>query len=177
MNKAVFLDRDGTLNHDDGYTYKTEDFKLMPGVIEALNLLKGEFVFFIVTNQSGVGREYYSLDDVHKYNDKMIIELSGEGIEIKKIYICPHGPDDGCDCRKPSTKYVLDAAKEFDIDLAKSFVIGDHPCDVEMGKRAGCRSVYLLSGHGEKHIGEGVNADFFAKGMLEAAEWIKDVKG
>ena len=172
MSKAIFFDRDGTLNFDDGYTYKTGDYRLLSGVIETLKLLKEKFVFFVVTNQSGVSKGYFSLDDVHRYNDMMIAELSGEGIEIKKIYICPHDPDEGCDCRKPKTKFIIEASKEFDIDLSKSFVVGDHPCDVEMGKRSGCKSVYLLTGHGKKHKDEMVSTDFIAKNIVEAGEWI-----
>tara|TARA_Y100000310_G_C20685507_1_gene818695 strand:- start:778 stop:1311 length:534 start_codon:yes stop_codon:yes gene_type:complete len=172
MNRAVFFDRDGTLNHDGGYTYKTEDYILLPGVAETLKLLKEKFVFFIVTNQSGIGRGYFSLEDVHKFNDTMINDLKEEGIEFKKIFICPHGPEDGCDCRKPSTKSLLEAAKEFDIDLSKSFVVGDHPCDVEMGQKAGCKSVYLLTGHGKKHRDEMDKTDYIANNMVEAGEWI-----
>ena len=175
MNKAVFLDRDGTINEDFNYAYKIEDMKLIPGVIEGIKMLEG-FKFFIVTNQSGIGRGYFSLEDFHKFNDFLVEELEKNGIKIEKTYFCPHGPNEGCDCRKPSTKYILEAAKEFDIDVSKSFVIGDHPHDVEMGKRAGCKSIYLLSGHGEKHKEEGVNADFIAEDLLNAAKWILNVK-
>ena len=176
MDKAVFFDRDGTLNRDDGYTYKTQSFELLPGVIGALKLLKNNFKFFIVTNQSGVGRGYYTLDDVHKFNEKMVKELEKHDIAIKRVYICPHHPDETCECRKPGTKYIKDAKKEFNLDLKNSWTIGDHPHDVQMGKNAGCKTVYLLTGHGEKHKkeldGKGIKPDFISKNIYEAAKFI-----
>ena len=178
MDKAIFLDRDGTLNYDEGYTYKTEDFRLMPKVIDALKLLKNDFIFFIVTNQSGVGREYYTLQDVHKFNEKMLKELEKDRIKIEKIYICPHHPDGACECRKPSIKFIKDAEKEFNIDLKNSWVIGDHPHDVEMGKKAGCKTIYVLTGHGKKHKSalkkKNIKPDYIVKNLYEAAKIIMD---
>src|SRR3989338_4487114 len=122
MNKAVFLDRDGTLNIDEGYTYKTQDLKFFPDVFASLNLLKKDFKFIIISNQSGVGRGYYSEEDVHKFNDKLIDELKKHGIKIEKTYFCPHPPDVECDCRKPNIKFIKQAEKEFNIDLKNSWV-------------------------------------------------------
>ncbi len=177
MNKAVFLDRDGTLNYDKGYIYKIEDFQFLPKAVEALKLLKDDFFLFIITNQSGIGRGYYTMEDAHKFNNHLLNELKQEGISIKKTYICPHAPGDNCDCRKPSHKFVADAKKEYDIDLEHSWVIGDHPWDVEMGIKAGCRTIYLLTGHGEKHSGEldkhNIRPDFIAEGLFEAASIIR----
>jgi D-glycero-D-manno-heptose 1,7-bisphosphate phosphatase len=175
MNKAVFLDRDGTLNVDAGYTYKTGDLRFFPDVFKSLKLLLNDFKFFIITNQSGIGRGYYTKEDFQKFNDLLVSALENEGIMIEKTYCCPHRPEDGCDCRKPNKKFIDDAKNEFDIDLSKSFVIGDHPCDVEMGQRAGCKSIHLLTGHGQKHKSE-VKADFVAKDLYEAAGWILNAK-
>jgi histidinol-phosphate phosphatase family protein len=177
MNKAIFLDRDGTINNDDtGYTYKLEDFKLLPGVIEALNLLKNDFKFFIITNQSGIGRGYYTLDDANKFNQKMLKEFEKENIKVEKIYICPHTPEEKCSCRKPSVKFIKEAEKEFGIDLKKSWIIGDHPWDVGMKEKSGCRAIYVLTGHGEKHKDDleknNIKPDFIAKNLLEASEFI-----
>ncbi|MBI2661413.1 HAD family hydrolase [Candidatus Woesearchaeota archaeon] len=176
MNRAIFLDRDGTLNHDDGYTYKVEHFKLLPGVIEGLKLLKNDFIFFIVTNQSGVARGYYGIEDVHKFNNVLLKLLKDNGILIKEVYICPHHPDDRCDCRKPGTKFASEAKAKYNIDMKNSWVIGDHPWDVEMGIRAGCRTIYLLTGHGGKHRAEleknKINPEFIAENLLEAARII-----
>ena len=174
--KAIFLDRDGTLNHDDGYTYRTEDFKLIEGAIEALKLLQKDYVFFIVTNQSGVGRGLFTIGDVHKFNNKMLKEFKKNGIKIEKKNICPHAPNEDCECRKPSAKFAREAAKEYNIDLKKSWAIGDHPSDVKMGNNAGCRSIYLLTGHGETHSAElkerSAKPDFVCKDIFEAAETI-----
>src|SRR3989338_7826768 len=105
MNKAVILDRDGVLNKDPGYVHKIEDFGLYPDVMAALKLLKG-FNLFIITNQSGIGRGFYTEEDFHKFNDHLISKLTKEGIEIKETFYCPHHPDEECSCRKPGTKFI-----------------------------------------------------------------------
>ncbi|MBI2650980.1 HAD family hydrolase [Candidatus Woesearchaeota archaeon] len=176
MVKAVFLDRDGTLNYDPGYVHKVEDFKLLYGVIEGLRLLSKEFIFIVITNQSGIGRGIHTEKDMHKFNEKLVSELKKESVEIKKVYYCPHTPEELCKCRKPHTKYVMDAEKEFGIDIKKSWLIGDHPHDTEMGVKAGCKTIYLLTGHGKKHLDDlkksEIKPDFIAKNFLEAAEFI-----
>lgn len=176
MKKAIFLDRDGVINYDPGYVHKIEDFKLLPYVTKALSMLKG-FELFIVTNQSGIGRGYYTKKDFLLFNDHLIKVLESEGIKIKKTYYCPHKPSDKCDCRKPSIKFLKLAEKEFNINLSESFVIGDHPHDIVMGKNAGCKAIYILTGHGEKHINElTIKPDFIAKNLVEAAKYILGVK-
>jgi len=173
MNKAVILDRDGVLNEDPGYVHRIEDFKLIPGVIEALNLLKNDFKFVIITNQSGIGRGYYTEQDFHKFNNRLVKELKKQNIIIEKTYFCPHHPEEKCNCRKPNIKFIKEAEKEFDIDIKNSFVIGDHPYDIKLGKNAGCKTVYLLTGHGMRHKKEMEGKpDFIANNLLEAAEWI-----
>jgi len=172
MNKAVFLDRDGVIVEDVGYHYKIEDFKLIKNAVEGLKLLK-DFKLIIVTNQSGIGRGYYTMKDFLKFNDYLIEELGGKKINIEKTYVCPHKPEDDCEYRKPKTKLIEDAEKEFRIDLKKSFVIGDKKIDIEMGKNAGCKTILVLSGHGMKEK-ENSKADYIAKDLLEAAEWIKE---
>ena len=176
MVKACFLDRDGCLNEDTMYPHKPADFKLLPGVIEGLKKLKDEFIFIIITNQSGIGRGIFTKEDMDIFNKKLIDELKKEGIEIKKIYHCPHTPEEVCECRKPSDKYIKDAEKEFSIDLKNSWAVGDHPHDAEMGIKAGIKSIYLLTGHGAKHKEDlkknNINPDFIAKDFLQAAEFI-----
>ncbi|MBU90231.1 D,D-heptose 1,7-bisphosphate phosphatase [Candidatus Woesearchaeota archaeon] len=180
MNKVIYLDRDGTLVDDPGYVHKVKDFKLLPRVVEGLKKLSKEFIFVIITNQSGIGREIHTEDDMNIFNEKLVNELKKENIEIKKIYHCPHTPEDVCDCRKPSTKYIKQAAKEFDVDIKQSWVIGDHPHDVEMGLKADCKAVYLLTGHGKKHIDDlennNVKPNFTAENFMEAADFIMDNK-
>ena len=176
MHKAIFLDRDGTLNDDTMYPHKIEHFKLLPGVVEGLKKLKKDYIFLIITNQSGIGRGIFKIEDMHSFNAHLLAELKKHGIEIKKIYYCPHAPEDLCKCRKPHAKYIFEAKKEFDIDIKNSWVIGDHLHDAEMGIKAGSGSIYLLTGHGEKHKENlkksHIKPDFIAKNFLQAADFI-----
>ena len=153
-NKALILDRDGTLIEDKNYSYKIEDLELLPGVIEGLKIHQEEFIFFIVTNQSGIGRGYYTEADFHKYNNHLIQLLKNEAIEIIKTYFCPHLREENCDCRKPKTKFIEEIINEFDVNIKESWMFGDHPSDIQFGTNAGCRTVFLTTGHGEKHIDE-----------------------
>ena len=175
MKKAVFLDRDGTLNEDENYTHKLEHFKLLPGVIEGLKKLKKDYILIIITNQSGIGRGIFKEDEFHKFNNHLIGDLKKQGIEVKKTYYCPHTPQDNCDCRKPKIKNIKEAVKEFGIDLKKSWMIGDHPCDVELGKNAGTKTIFMLTGHGKKHVnelGKMLSPTFIAKNFNDAADFI-----
>lgn len=174
MNKAIFLDRDGTVNADSGYVHKIEDFAFLPGAVEGLKLLKKKgFKLFFITNQSGIGRGYYKEEDFHKFNNHVLNELKKVGIKIEKTHFCPHHPDEICECRKPNPKIIKDVAKEFDIDLEKSFVVGDHPSDIELGKNAKVKTAYVLTGHGDKHMEKlKEKPDFIADNLLKAAEWI-----
>lgn len=176
MNKAIFLDRDGTLNEDSGYVHKIEDFKLLPGVIEGLNLLKEKYLFFIITNQSGIGRGYYTEQDFWKFNFKLLEQLEKNGIKIEKTYFCPHTKEMNCDCRKPKTKFLEEITVEYEIDLNQSWMIGDHPSDVEFGKNAGCKTIFLLTGHGSKHKHElkekQIVPDITAQNFLEGTKKI-----
>lgn len=176
MNKAIFLDRDGTLNDDPGYVHKVEDFKLLPGALEGLKKLSKDFIFVIITNQSGIGRGVYTEKDMDKFNEKLINELKKGNIKIKKIFHCPHTPEEVCECRKPSTRYIEQASKEFDINVKNSWVVGDHPHDVEMGIKAGSKAIYLLTGHGTRHFDDlekkNIKPDFVAKNFTEATEFI-----
>lgn len=170
-NKAVLFDRDGVLVEDIGYHHKLEDFKLIPNAVEGLQLLK-DYKLIIITNQSGIGRDYYTMKDFENFNNHLIEELKKHNIKIEKTYVCPHRPEDNCECRKPKTKLIKDAAKEFNIDLEKSFMIGDKRIDVKMGHNAGCRSILVLTGNGMKEK-ENSKADYVAKDLLDAAEWIR----
>jgi len=172
MNKAIFLDRDGTINHDNGYVHKLEDFKLLPKTIEALKNLK-DFKFFIITNQSGIGRKFFTKNDFNKFNSHLIDVLKENSIIIEKTFVCPHHPDEECDCRKPNIKFIKEIEKEFNIDLKNSWVIGDHPHDIEMGKSAGCKTIYVLTGHGKKHQNDlKIKPDYTTENLYEASKII-----
>ena len=167
MKKAVLLDRDGVIVEDIGYHHKIEDFKLMPNAIEGLKLLKN-YLLIIITNQSGIGRGYYTMKDFEKFNNHLIQELKKHNIKVEKTYVCPHKPEDNCQCRKPSSKLIKDAAKEFDIDLEGSFAIGDRENDIEFGKNGNCRTILISN----KEIKNKTKADYTAKDLLDAARWI-----
>ncbi|MHA2006916.1 MAG: D-glycero-alpha-D-manno-heptose-1,7-bisphosphate 7-phosphatase [Promethearchaeota archaeon] len=152
IKRAIILDRDGTVIEDKNYSYKIEDLELLPGVIEGLKILQKTFFFFIVTNQSGIGRGYYTESDFHNYNNHLIQILKQDSIEILKTYFCPHLREDNCDCRKPKTKFIDEIINDYNIDIKESWMFGDHPSDIQFGINAGCRTVFLTTGHGKKHI-------------------------
>ena len=143
--KALFLDRDGVINEDYGYVYKKEDFKFKEGIFELLKLFK-EYKIFIVTNQSGIARGYYSEKDFHKLMGWVKEEFYKNGIEITDINFCPHHPDitGSCECRKPNAGMILDLAKRYNIDLKNSIMIGDKRSDIEAANKAGITKTYLV---------------------------------
>jgi len=179
MTKAVFLDRDGTLNKDPtpGYVHKTEDFELLPGVIEGLKILRDDYIFIIITNQSGIGRGYYTEHEFFAFTNLLIDTIAKEGIKIQATYFCPHLKEDKCDCRKPNTKYIDLSVDKYNINKADSWMIGDHPSDIQFGINAGIRTVFLLTGHGSKHTDDlkerNVTPTFIAEDFLTAAKFIK----
>ena len=140
MNKAVFLDRDGVIN--DGtlyYTFKIEDFVFNKGVFEGLlRLQKAGYKLIIVTNQGGVAKGIYSIDDINTVHHYMSEKLREKGITINAIYFCPHHSDiSECNCRKPGTLMIEQAIKQFDIDINKSYLIGDSERDIIAAKKVG----------------------------------------
>jgi len=140
MNKAVFLDRDGIVNREKNYVYKIEDFEFIPGIFDLCRKYQQEgYLLFIITNQAGIARGYYTEAQYLILTDWMVNQFKAAGITIAKVYFCPHHPDftGECECRKPNPGMILEAAKEFDIDLSKSMLIGDKESDMEAGKRAG----------------------------------------
>lgn len=178
--KAAFLDRDGTVNIDPGYISKPDDMKLFPGVGDAVKKLKdNNFLVFIVSNQSGVGRGYFSKEDLDKVHDRFLTLLSqSAGVDgavtlIDKIYYCPHKPEVGCRCRKPSAGLIEEACRDFDIDLKQSYVVGDRNKDIELGKNVGVRSILVKTGYGEKESGELVShPNYIAEDLKDAVDWI-----
>jgi len=149
--RAIFLDRDDTINYDPGYLNDPEQVKLYPGVGEGIAKLKNDYGFLIIviSNQSGITRGLISLEQVKAVNDRINILLKDFGAEIDDFFFCPYHPDfddeDKTKCRKPSPNMVLDAAKKYDIDLSSSYFIGDQPKDVECGNRAGVKSVIITN--------------------------------
>lgn len=143
-NKAVFLDRDGTMAPDVHYCSRPEDFELFPDTAKAIRLLNQHgFKVIVITNQSGIARGYFTEEILAEIHEKMKNALAVEGAHVDGIYYCPHHPEDNCDCRKPKPKLVLQAARDFDVDLEHSFVIGDLQMDVDLGKAVGCKTILI----------------------------------
>jgi histidinol-phosphate phosphatase family protein len=159
VHKAVFLDRDGTIARDVPYCSRPEDFELLPGVTEGIRLLNEHgFKVVVITNQSGIARGYFTEEMLARIHDKMQKELAKHGAHVDAIYYCPHHPDDNCECRKPKPKMVLQAARDLDIDLSQSYVIGDGEMDVELARQAGCKAGIRLGEPGDR--GDWVAASF-----------------
>jgi len=155
-HRAVFLDRDGTINEEVEYLSKVADFRFIPGVPEALRRLKDAgYLLVVVTNQSGIGRGYYDEAALASIHAHMHAELAVSGASIDACYFCPHHPEHAvgdyrldCACRKPLPGMLEQAASDLDIDLAASFMIGDKLADVEAGINAGCTPLLVLTGYG-----------------------------
>jgi L-threonylcarbamoyladenylate synthase len=148
---AVFLDRDGTLIEDRGHLGDPAQAVFFPETAAALRRLGGQFSLFIVTNQNGIAKGFTRPDDVRRVNDHVVARLREAGVEIREVYTCPHQRSDGCVCIKPNPHFLRKAEAEHGVDLSRSFVVGDHPADVDLAANAGARGIYVLSGHGEKH--------------------------
>jgi len=173
MHKAIFLDRDGTINEDVGDLYSSDKLIFIPRAIEALKILQQNFQLFIITNQSGIGKNVFSKDEYLQFNEYFIGLLNSCGVAIEQVYHCPHRKEENCICRKPKHYFINEAEKIYIIDIKSSYVIGDHPHDAEMAFRVGARSVYLLTGHGKKHLEElTIEPTFIADDIYEASLWI-----
>jgi D-glycero-D-manno-heptose 1,7-bisphosphate phosphatase len=177
LAKAVFIDRDGTMIEEAEYLHRPEQVVIFPGVIEACRrLAEAGFKIVIVTNQSGVGRGYFTMADVEKVHEHIIAEFARDGVRFDKIYIAPEHPDAPSRGRKPSPQFLFDARDELGIDLAQSYMIGDKLIDLECGWNAGVKkSILVRTGYGRKFeakepgkLGQAVVVD----NVPAAAEWI-----
>ena len=167
---AIFLDRDGTIIEDRGHLRDTSDIIFFPETFEALQKLQEHFLLFIVTNQTGVARGLINLDDVKLVNDGVVAALAEAGIKITKVYVCPHDRSENCVCIKPNPYFLRKAAKDYHLDLRRSFTVGDHPHDIQFAEPVGARGIYLLTGHGDKHLAELAQDTEVVSGIMEAAE-------
>ncbi len=155
--RAVFLDRDGTINVEKNYLHKIEDFEFILGAPEAIKQFKDAgFLVIVVSNQAGIARGYFDEDDVEKLHDYIQRRLIDYDTSIDAFYFCPHHPVEGlgaykvdCDCRKGNPGMLLQASKEHNVDLKRSFMVGDKLADIEAGERAGCQPILVMTGYGE----------------------------
>lgn len=176
-NKAIFIDRDGTMARDVPYCSRPEDFELLPTVPEAIKLLNDNgFKVVVITNQSGLARGYFeeaTLTDIHR---KMVSKLSQYSARIDSIYYCPHHPADKCGCRKPGTDLYYKAASEHSIDLSQSYVIGDLQVDIDAGRALGCKTILVTTGT-QGCPDSLYPPDYTADSLVTAARWIlEDMK-
>jgi len=150
MSRAIFLDRDGTLIVEKNYLADPAQVELLPGVSPALKRLQeAGFKLFMVTNQSGIGRGYYAVEDMHRVHDQLESLLARDGVRIDKIYFAPEAPDQPSRGRKPSPQFLFDARDDFGVDLGQSYLIGDKLIDLECGWNAGVKQCILLrTGYG-----------------------------
>jgi D-glycero-D-manno-heptose 1,7-bisphosphate phosphatase len=182
---AVFMDRDGTVNEQMGYVNHISRFHLLPGVCEAIQLLnERDFLAIIITNQSGVARGYFPISLIHETHALLEDTLKKKGASIDGIFFCPHYPRGTipeftreCDCRKPGTGLIKKACDSFDIDMSRSYVVGDHFTDLEMAHRCDLDGILVKTGYG---LGElthvlpqmSVKPSYIADDLLDAVKWI-----
>lgn len=177
MTRAVFLDRDGTLNREVGYIGDPDRLELLPGVGAALARLAGAgHLLVVVTNQSAVGRGVYTAAQVDAVHARLRELLAAEGVTLAGIFVCPHAPDDDCPCRKPRPGLLLAARDALGIDLAASWMVGDNVKDVAAAQAAGVRPILVATGWGmrdrEAALSGGLAAGDIVADLGEAAERI-----
>ena len=180
LRRAVFLDRDGTLNVEVNYLHRIEDFTLIPGVAPAIMALnRAGFLVIVVTNQAGIARGYYDEQAMHMLHEHLKQALAVEGGHLDGIYFCPHHPDfsGACACRKPEPGMLLQAAAEHTIDLARSWLVGDTSGDIGAGHAAGCRTILVRSGYGscfeaQAQSGDDPQPETIVDDVAEAVEYI-----
>lgn len=181
LRRAAFIDRDGVINEERNYVGRLDDFILLPGATRGLrSLKKSGYLLIVVTNQSGIGRGYYSVQDFNRLTEYMQQLLLNEGVEINKVYYCPHHSVHGlgeykveCECRKPKPGMILQASGELGIDLGQSILIGDKDTDIQAGRSAGVGHCLLVSsGHTLKYE-DRILADATVSSIDHAALWLK----
>ena len=176
--RAVFLDRDGTIAEETGYVNHLSRFCVYPFAAAAIRRLnEAGLPVIVITNQSGVARGFFPEEMVHRVHEKMTAELAARGARVAGIYYCPHDSSAVCDCRKPNPGMLHRAAREHDLQVAGSFLVSDRFVDLEMGKKSGCRSILVMTGYGRGEY-EWNRArwphlpDVVLENLTEAVEWI-----
>lgn len=174
--KIIFLDRDGVINEDlSGYVSRAEDFKFIPGSLEAiLKLNVNGYEIAIISNQAGIAKGIYSTEDLKKVNDKMISEIEKAGGKIKTVKYCIHADEDNCSCRKPKMGMFKDACRGLEVNFKKSYFIGDKLTDIEAGRRIGCKVILVLSGKTgrDDYKSWPTKPDYIRENLKEAVDWI-----
>lgn len=172
--RAVFLDRDGVINENRKDYVKTwDEFVFLPGSLEALKALAcADFLLVVVTNQSAIHRGLVSRDTVEEINSRMVKQSEDYGARIDGVYYCPHAPNENCNCRKPLPGLFLRAAEEMQINLERSYCVGDKITDINAGKAAGCRNILVLTGEGQDQILDATDDYIVARDLQHAVKII-----
>jgi D-glycero-D-manno-heptose 1,7-bisphosphate phosphatase len=183
--RGIFLDRDGTVCEEVGYAGAVERLRLLPRAAEAIRRINGSgFLALLVTNQSGVARGLFDEATVDAMHQRLTAWLAAEGARLDGIYVCPHHPSEGeppyradCDCRKPRPGLLTRAAREHDVDLSASYMIGDKAADIETARNAGATGILVRTGYGSAELAQrlpqaGAQPAFVAQDLLAAVEWI-----
>jgi len=170
--KAVFLDRDGTINEDSSFLHDPDKFRLLPRAADGLKRMQDlGFNLVIVTNQQGIGLGYFPEEDFFRVNSAMFRALSPHGVVISRIYFCPHSEADACQCRKPKTGLVERAERDLNLQLDRCFFVGDRPEDIETGRKTGCKTILIGK---QRYADQEPRPDFRAADLVEAAEYIAE---
>ena len=171
----VALDRDGTIVVERQYLSSPDQVELLPGAGAGLRAMRSLGLGLVIaTNQSAVGRGYFDMARLEQIHGRLRELLLAEGVELDGIFICPHTPEDGCGCRKPLPGLLLQASRELGFDPAGAFVIGDKPCDIELGRGVGATTVLVRTGYGAEHEAARTAApDHVADDLVAAAEFIQ----
>ncbi len=179
LKKVVFLDRDGTINQDsDAYIKNWSEFKFLPRSLEALSdLTAAGYTIMVITNQSALPRQLITLTELEHIHTKLKAAAEQKGGNICDIFFCPHMPQDGCDCRKPSPGLIVQAQLKYHIDLAASIMVGDSARDIECAHNAGCGcSILVKTGNYQQAQSDlaaaKLGADYVAADLYDAASWI-----
>jgi D-glycero-D-manno-heptose 1,7-bisphosphate phosphatase len=181
VHRAVFLDRDGTINEEVGYLSSLDQLKLLPCSAEAIRMLNQLGIkVIVVTNQSGVARGYFGENFVNELHGFLQEKLRTEEAHIDAFYYCPHHPTEGpspyrqqCSCRKPEAGMLLQASRDLHVDLSRSYMVGDMMKDVQAGRKAGTKGILVMTGYGTgEKTDENLLLDYVAPDLLAAVEWI-----
>jgi D-glycero-D-manno-heptose 1,7-bisphosphate phosphatase len=168
----VFLDRDGTVivDPEDERVDKEEKIKLFPDSIEALkHLADNNFAVILITNQAGIAEGRINIEDFERINNKVLEKLAPSRVQILKTYVCPHSAEDKCECRKPKPTLLLEAVKDFNVDLSKTYMVGDRESDIRSGINAGTKTVLVKTANVPVEVKE---ATYTAQNLLEAVRYI-----
>lgn len=184
MRKAAFLDRDGVINKDKAYVSRWEDFEFVPGAIEGMRLLQGAgYALVVATNQSGLARGYYSEAQYQTLTQQMLLALKQEGVELAGVYHCPHHPKGtvpelsiSCGCRKPAPGLLVQAARELNLSLQDSLLIGDKPSDIQAARAAGVAKAYAVASDNPESVAEPLQADGHFDDLMACAQYLMNCR-